>query len=186
MDPYLARALLSAWRLPQFRDALQHLIDLDEVTGLLAALAAGAPDEQTRSRLLELLHTASDDDRIRPAVLLLVADDAFRAQVSQAVANALSDRPALALSLSSAIADREVADEIVDILGSARTRAALWKAVDSQMQGRRFRLFTAAVALVARRRVRKLLRALHRHGVFRALRHEVPSQAVSPVDLPTL
>jgi hypothetical protein len=174
VDPHLARALLSAWQVPQFRDALQHLIDLDEVTGLLAALAAGAPDEQTRRRLLELLHTASDDDRIRSALLLLIADDAFRVQLSQAVANALSDRPALALSLSSAIADRAVADEVVDILGATRTRAALWKAVESQLQGRRFGLLTAGVALVARRRVRQLLRALHRHGVFRALRQGTP------------
>ena len=87
MDPHLARALLSAWQLPQFRDALQDLIDLDEVTGLLAALAAGAPDEQTRRRSLELLRTASDTDSIRNAVLLLVGDDWFRDHIAQAVAN---------------------------------------------------------------------------------------------------
>lgn len=170
MDPHLARALLSAWQLPQFRDALQDLIDLDEVTGLLAALAAGAPDEQTRRRSLELLRTASQTPSIRDAVLLLVADDAFRGQTAQAVANAMADRPALAAAVAAAIVDHEVAEEVRRILGSARTRAALWKAVDGQLEHRRFRLVTAALSLLARRDVRRLLRALRRHGVLRALR----------------
>jgi hypothetical protein len=170
MDPHLARALLSAWRLPQFRDALQHLIDLDEVTDLLAALAAGAPDEQTRRRSLELLQSAFDDERIRSAVLLLIADEGFRTQVSQAVANALSDRPALASSVADAILDPVVAGEVSGILANGRTRAALWKAVERQQSGQRFRLALAGLALVAHRHVRKLARALNRHGVLRALR----------------
>jgi len=170
VDPHLAGALLSAWQLPAFRDALQDLIDLDEVIGLLDALARSAPDEQTRHRSLELLRTASETESIRQAVLLLIADDEFRAQVSMAVSTVLADRPALAQSIAAALADREVAAEVIRILGSARTRAALWKAVDGQLQGHRFRLLTAGLALLARRDVRKLLRALHRHGVLRALR----------------
>jgi hypothetical protein len=170
MDPHLAQALLSAWQLPQFRDALADLIDLDEVTGLLAALAAGGPDEQTRQRSLELLRTASDTDSIRGAVLMLIADDAFRVQVGAAVATVLADRPALAASVESAIVDRVAAAEVVRILADGRTRAALWKAVDGQLDGKRLRLLTAALSLLARRDVRKLLWALRRHGVLRAMR----------------
>lgn len=170
MDPHLARALLSAWQLPEFRDALQHLIDLDEVTALLAALAAGAPDEQTRQRSLELLRTASETEPIRDAVLLLVAHGAFRVQALQAVANALADRPGLAVAVAAAIADDQVADLAGSILRSRRTRAALWRAVDSRIAGRRLRLFAAGVSLLAHRDVRRLLRVLQRHGVLHELR----------------
>lgn len=170
MDPHLARALLSAWQLPQFRDALADLIDLDEVSDLLATLADGAPDEQTRRRSLELLRTASDTDSIRGAVLMLIADDAFRVQVGAAVGNVLADRPALARSVEAAVTDRAVADELIRILADARTRTALWKAVDGQLEGKRLRLLSAALSLLSRRDVRKLLRALRRHGVLRAMR----------------
>jgi hypothetical protein len=170
MSPHLARALLSAWRLPQFRGALAHLIDLDEVTRLLAAYAAGAPDEQTRQRTLDLLRTASDTDDIRKAVLLLIADSAFRSQIARVVVDAMADRPALAKAVGEAIADPEVADEAARILDSARTRAALWKAVDSRLEGRRVRLLSAALSLLAKRDVRRLLWSLRRHGVIRELR----------------
>jgi hypothetical protein len=166
MDLHLARALLSAWQLPQFRDALQHLIDLDEVTSLLAAYAAGAPDEQTQHRLLELLRSASDTDAIRDAVLLLVADDAFRQEISAAVGNAMPERPGLV----HAIASPDVARDVIHILRSDRMRASLWKAVDSQLAGRRLRLYAAGLALLVHRDVRRLLRELRRLGVLRELR----------------
>lgn len=177
MDAHLARALLSAWELPQFRDALQHLIDLDEVTRLIAAFAAGAPDEQTRQRSLELLRTASETDDIRQAVLMLIADPAFREQISPVVVNALAKHPALGQAVGSAILDTEVATETVRVLDSGRARAALWKAIDSQLAGRRVRLLTAGLALLAKRHVRRLLWALRRHGVIRELRRMQGAEA---------
>ncbi|NUR25438.1 MAG: hypothetical protein HOV83_06245, partial [Catenulispora sp.] len=95
MDPHLARALLSAWQLPAFRNALADLLDLEEVAGLLTAFATGASDEHTRQRLLDLVRTASETDSIRDAVLLLLADPAFRAEIAEAVVAALPDRPGL-------------------------------------------------------------------------------------------
>jgi hypothetical protein len=177
MDAHLARALLSAWQLPQFHDALRHLIDLDEVTGLLAALAAGAPDEQTRQRSLGLLRKASETEDIRQAVLLLIADPGFREQISQVVVKALADRPALGRAVGAAILDPQVAIEVGRVLDSARARAALWKAVDSQLAGRRVRLLTAGLALLAKRDVRRLLWSLHKYGVIRELRR---LQSVAP------
>lgn len=188
MDPHLARALLSAWQLPAFRNALADLLDLEEVAGLLTAFATGASDEHTRQRLLDLVRTASETDSIRDAVLLLLADPAFRAEIAEAVVAALPDRPGLAVALRSALLDPAVATEAARILGASRTRAALWKVVDSQLAGRRFGLITGGVAVLSKRDVRKLLYALNRHGVLRellrpatpALTHAITSESRQP------
>ncbi|WP_027344879.1 hypothetical protein [Hamadaea tsunoensis] len=178
MDPHLARALLSAWQLPAFRDALADLIDLDEIAGLLTALATDASDETTR-RLLDLVRTASETDSIRDAVLLLLADGTFRAEIAEAVVAALPDRPALAAAIRSAVLDPAVAEEVARILGSPRTRTTLWKVVDSAVAGRRLGLVTGGATLLSKKDVRRLLHALKRHGVLRGLRH--PGTPVIPV-----
>ena len=65
MDRNLVRALLAAWGHPEFRSGLRHLIDLDEVGDLLAALAVEGHDREVELRALELLRSALDSDEIR-------------------------------------------------------------------------------------------------------------------------
>jgi hypothetical protein len=170
MNQQIARVLLSAWELPEFRDALQHIIDLDEVTSLLTALAAGAPDDQTRERGLELARTATETPEVRNALVLLLAKEDFRTKLATLVQAATPDRPALGTALAAAVADATVAEQLSRILESPKARASIWKAVDSQIAGKRARLVTAGVSLLAKKDVRHLLSSLRRHGLVRALR----------------
>lgn len=56
MDRHFVKALLFAWDPPEFRAGLQHLIDLDEVTSLLAALSDDH-DQQVELRAMDLLRS---------------------------------------------------------------------------------------------------------------------------------
>ncbi|HEY2791039.1 MAG TPA: hypothetical protein VGJ28_01705 [Micromonosporaceae bacterium] len=176
MDRQIAQVLLSAWELPEFRDALQHVIDLDEVTSLLTAFAAGAPDEQTRMRGVELARTATETPEIRNALVLLLRKDDFRAKVATLVAAATPDRPALGKALAGAVADPKVAAELSRLLESPKARASIWKTVDSQLEGKRGRLIAAGFGLVAKKEVRRLLWSLKRHGLLKALRTDRKSK----------
>ncbi|MDG4824705.1 hypothetical protein O7635_22875 [Asanoa sp. WMMD1127] len=172
MDRNIVRALLSVWDRPAFRDGLQHLIDLDEVTALLAALAVDDRADEVDQRVRGLLRSALDTAEIRRAVLLLVDTDDVRQDVLPIITDALADRPELARAIASALDDPAVRAELAAALESEPLRATVWRAVDDQYRDRRLRMIGDVVALLARHRpARRLVWLLKRHGLLRALRH---------------
>jgi hypothetical protein len=102
MDRHFVRALLFAWDRAEFRAGLQHLIDLDEVTSLLAALSVEDHDHEVELRAMELLRSALDTAEIRRATLLLVEDDDVRHNLAAGITDSIADRPDLARSIRSA------------------------------------------------------------------------------------
>ncbi|SNS59919.1 hypothetical protein SAMN05421812_10161 [Asanoa hainanensis] len=172
MDRNVVKVLLGAWERPDFRAGLQHLIDLDEVTSLLAALAVDDErDDEVRRRAMELLRSALETAEIRRAVLLLIETDDIRHSLTAAVSDNLTDRPALASSIRSAVDDPAVRAEIRDVLESPKIRALLWKVAEDEFRGRRLTLAgQVALLLLRHRTARRLAWALKRHGVVRALR----------------
>ncbi|MDG4785067.1 hypothetical protein O7626_03820 [Micromonospora sp. WMMD1102] len=174
MDRSVVRVLLAAWERPDFRAGLRHLIDLDEVTSLLAALAVDDPDhpdDEVRRRAMELLRSALETAEIRAAVLLLVETDDIRHSLAAAISENLADRPDLAASIRSALDDPAVRAEIRDALESPGMRTLVWKVVEDEFRGRRLTLVREATLLLLRHRpARRLAWALKRHGVIRELR----------------
>ncbi|GAA1868682.1 hypothetical protein [Asanoa iriomotensis] len=171
MNRNLVRALLSVWDRPAFRDGVRHLVDLDEVTALLAALAAEDGGDEVDLRVMGLLRSALETTEIRRAVLLLVDTDDVRQEVSSSIAEGLADRPDLARSIVSALGDPAVRAELTAALESARLREAIWRAADNQLRGRRWKTIgELAVVLARHRHARRLVWLLKRHGVLRALR----------------
>lgn len=173
MDRNFVRALLFAWDRPEFRSGLQHLIDLDEVTTLLAALSVEDHDRQVERRAMELLRSALDTADIRRAVLLLVEDDDIRHSLAQGIADSLADRPGLAGSIRAALDDAAVRGEIRAALESPPLRELVWKAAENQFGGHRWALVREVTVLFLRhRQARRLIWALQRHGVLRELRRK--------------
>lgn len=176
MDRYVVRVLLAAWERPDFRAGLRHLIDLDEVTSLLAALAVDDHDDEVRCRAMELLRSALDTAEIRAAVLLLIETDDIRYSVLAAISDNLADRPGLASAIRSALDDSAVRAAIRDALESPGMRTLVWKAVEDEFRGRRLTLVREAALLLLRHRpARRLVRLLNRHGVIRELRRRPAS-----------
>jgi len=173
MDRNVVKVLLGAWERPDFRAGLQHLIDLDEVTSLLAALAVDDQDDEVRRRAMELLQSALETAEIRRAVLLLIETDDIRHSLTAAIRDNLADRPGLAESIRSAMDDPAVRAEIRDALESPRIRALLWNVTDDEFRGRRLSLVGQVTLLLVRHRpARRLVWALKRHGVIRELRRK--------------
>lgn len=171
MNRNLVKGLLVAWELPQFRTGLRHLIDLDEVTELLAALSVPGHDHELERSLLLLLRSALDTTEIREAVLLLLEDHRVRQPLIAAAAESMVDRPKLAAAIGSAAEDPVVRREIRAALGSSKVRELIWQAVENQFSHDRWGLVRRAVVLfVWHRSVRRLAWALHRHGVLREIR----------------
>jgi len=171
MNRDLVKALLPAWELPEFRAALRELIDLDEVTMLLAALADETHDAEVERRTLDLLRSALDTPEIRRAVLLLIESDDVRHHLSSVVVGALAHRPGLARAIASALEDPAVRHHLHAALGSPRVRDLVWQAVVNQSGVRRLALARQVVFLVIRHSsVRRLAWALQRHGVLTQLR----------------
>jgi hypothetical protein len=107
---------------------------------------------------------------VRNALVLLLAKEDFRTKLASLVQTVLPDRPALGTALATAVADPAVAEQVSRILESPKAQASIWKAVDSQVAGRCGGLVTAGLSLLAKKDVRRLLSALRRHGLIRALR----------------
>ncbi len=171
MDRHFVKALLFAWDRPEFRAGLQHLIDLDEVTSLLAALSVDGHDQEVELRAMDLLRSGLDTAEIRRATLLLVEDDDVRRNVAAGITGSIDDRPELARAVRSALEDPQVRVELREALESAPLRAVIWKVVENQFRGRRWALVREAVLLVVRHRhARRLALALRRHGVIREMR----------------
>jgi len=171
MNRNLVKGLLVAWELPQFRTGLQHFIDLDEVTALLAALSVPGHDHEVERNLLRLLRSALDSSEIREAVLLLLEEDEVRQPLVAAAAQSMVDRPALAAAIGSAAEDPEVRREVRASLDSPRVRELTWQAAENQFSGNRWALVGRVVVLFVRyRSVRRLAWALRRHGVLREIR----------------
>jgi hypothetical protein len=171
MERAFVRTLLLAWDRPEFRAGLQHLIDLDEVTALLAALAGEHRDPEVELRALELLRSALETAEIRRAVLLLVEADDVRQSLAAAVCEALADRPRLAEAIRSALDDPAVRTQLRAALESGALREVLWRAADDQFRGRRWALAReVAVLFLRHRHARRLVWLLKRHGVVRELR----------------
>lgn len=173
MDRHFVKALLFAWDRAEFRAGLQHLIDLDEVTSLLAALSVDDHDHETELRAMDLLRSALDTAEIRRATLLLVEEDDIRQQLAAGITEGIADRPELARAIREALDDPKVRSELRDALESAPLRAVIWKVIENQFRGRRWALIREAIVLVVRHRhARRLVLALRRHGVIRELRRE--------------
>ncbi|MDP9793822.1 hypothetical protein J2S43_002334 [Catenuloplanes nepalensis] len=175
MNRDLVRGLTAAWGLPEFRDGLRHLIDLDEIAVLLATLSVSdsGHDREVERGLLDLLRSALDRAEIREAVLLLLERDEVRRPLVAATAEPFADRPALVAAVTAAAEDPAVRREVRAVLDNARVRALIWAAIDNQVADNRLGLVRRAALLFVRHpSVRRLTWALHRHGVLRALRHE--------------
>jgi hypothetical protein len=173
VDRHFVKALLFAWDRPEFRAGLQQLIDLDEVTRLLAALSVEDHDHEVELRAMDLLRSGMDTAEIRRATLLLVEDDDVRHNRAAGLTASIADRPDLARSIRSALEDPEVRTELRDALESAPLRAVIWQVAEHQFEGRRWALIrAAAVLLVRHRHARRLAWALRRHGVIRELRRQ--------------
>jgi hypothetical protein len=164
MDRHFAKALLFAWNKPAFRQGLQHLIDLDEVTALLASLAGDAPDGEAQRRGVQLLRSALDSDEIRRAVLLLIDDASIREAIAEGLMAEMADRPGLAAAIRSALDDPAIRRELRAALESSRVRAAIWSAAESD---RKWTMARHTLGLFRHRSVRRLTRGLARHGVLR-------------------
>ncbi|MEV4623906.1 hypothetical protein AB0J74_35005 [Asanoa sp. NPDC049573] len=171
MDRNVVKVLLAAWERPDFRAGLRHLIDLDEVTSLLAALSVDDHDDEVRRRAMELLRSALETSEIRAAVLLLIETDDIRHSLAAAIADGLADRPGLAASIRSALEDPAVRAQTRDALESPGLRALAWKVAEDEFRGRRVALVRQVVLLLLRHRpARRLAWALKKHGVVRELR----------------
>jgi hypothetical protein len=173
VDRHFVKALLFAWDRPEFRAGLQQLIDLDEVTRLLAALSVEDHDHEVELRAMDLLRSGLDTAEIRRATLLLVEDDDVRHNLAAGLTASIADRPDLARSIRSALEDPQVRTELRDALESAPLRAVIWQVAEHQFEERRWALIrAAAVLLVRHRHARRLAWALRRHGVIRELRRQ--------------
>ena len=166
----IAKVLFIAWGRPEFRAGLRHLIDLDEVTGVLAALAADDHGDEVDLRALALLRSALETDENRRAVLLLVEEDDIRRHVAAASAAALRDQPGLARAIGSALDDPTVRREFSATLESPHVRDVVLKAAENQFRGHRWTLVgQLTVLLIRHRHARRLVWALRRHGVLHEL-----------------
>lgn len=174
MNRDLVNALQAAWGLPEFRDGVRHVVDLDEVALLLAALSVPDHDREVERSLLRLLRSGLDTTEIREAVLLLLERDEVRRPL---VAAAVRPRPeGQATAIASAAEDPRVRHEVRAVLDDARVRALVWQAVESQVDADRVGLVRrAAVLFVRHPSVPRLAWALRRHGVLRELRRTAPS-----------
>jgi hypothetical protein len=171
MDRNVVKVLLAAWERPDFRAGLRHLIDLDEVMSLLAALAVDDHDDEVRRRTMELLQSALETAEIRGAILLLIETDDIRHSLAAAISDNLADRSGLASSIRSALDDPAVRAEIRDALESLGMRTLVWRVAEDEFRGRRLTLVREATMLLLRHRpARRLVWALKRHGVIRELR----------------
>ncbi|WP_327002855.1 hypothetical protein OHA72_48490 [Dactylosporangium sp. NBC_01737] len=173
MNRHLVKALQVAWELPEFRGGVRHLIDLDEVAVLLAALSVPDHDNAVERSLLSLLRSAFDAIEIREAVLLLLEQDEVRRPLVAAAVEPLAGRPGLAAAVASAAEDPAARREVRAVLDNASARGLLWQAVENQVSDNRFGLIRRAVVLFVRHPgVRRLAWALRRHGVLRELRRK--------------
>ncbi|MET8281715.1 hypothetical protein [Micromonospora sp. NPDC005174] len=171
MNRDLVKALQVAWGLPEFRDGLRHLIDLDEVSVLLATLAVPDHDGAVERSLLDLLRSSLETVEIREAVLLLLERDEVRRPLVAAAVEPLADRPGLAAAIASAGEDPAVRSELRSVLDNAKVRELIWQAMENQVSDHRFGMIRRAAALFVRHQsVRRLAWAVRRHGVLRELR----------------
>jgi hypothetical protein len=170
VDRNLVRALLAAWKHPEFRSGLRHLIDLDEVGDLLAALAVEGHDRKVELRALDLLRSALDTDDIRRAAMLLVEKHDIRRHLAAGITDALADRRDLAASIAASLEDAGLRQELRAALESPRFRRPLWTVVDRRDRGRWALLWPAIALLITDRHARRLVRTARRHGVLRELR----------------
>jgi hypothetical protein len=170
MERHFIKALMYAWDQPRFREGLQHLIDLDEITGLLAALATGEQNGEAERRLAGLLRSALEEGEIRRALLVLIDDPPIREELKQGTAAELVSQPGLARAIGSALDDPAVREETRAALESGKVRAAIWDAVESQLGQRRLAMARKLIGLLVRHRhARKLVWALNKHGLYREL-----------------
>ncbi|MEU8168813.1 hypothetical protein AB0B97_20190 [Micromonospora sp. NPDC049004] len=171
MNRDLVRALQVAWELPDFRSGVRHLIDLDEVSVLLATLSVPDHDGEVERSLLSLLRSGLETVEIREAVLLLLEQDEVRRPLVAAAVEPLAARPGLAAAIAAAAEDPAVRREVRAALDSAKVRELIWQAMENQVSDNRFGLIRRAAALFVRHpSVRRLAWAVRRHGVLRELR----------------
>ncbi|WP_433352903.1 hypothetical protein ACQPYV_21010 [Micromonospora saelicesensis] len=173
MNRNLVKALQVAWELPEFRSGVRHVVDLEEIAGLLATLSVPDHDHEVERSLLSLLRSALDTVEIREAVLLLLERDEVRKPLVAAAMEPLADRPGQAAAIASAAEDPVVRREVRTVLASAKVRELIWQAIENQLSDDRFGLIRrAAVLFVRHPSVRRLAWAVRRHGVLRELRRK--------------
>ncbi|MGW3615825.1 hypothetical protein [Micromonospora arida] len=173
MNRNVVKALQVAWELPEFRSGVRHVVDLEEIAGLLATLSVPDHDHEVERSLLSLLRSALDTVEIREAVLLLLERDEVRRPLVAAAVEPLADRPGQAAAIASAAEDPVVRREVRAVLASAKVRELIWQAIENQLSDDRFGLIRrAAVLFVRHPSVRRLAWAVRRHGVLRELRRK--------------
>jgi hypothetical protein len=173
MNRHLVKGLQVAWELPAFRSGVRHLIDLDEVTVLLATLSVPDHDGAVERSLLSLLRSALDATEIREAVLLLLEQDEVRRPLVAAAVEPLAGRPGQAAAIVSAAEDPAVRREVRAVLDNAKARELIWPAIENRVRDHRFGLIRRAVVLLVRHpSARRLAWGLRRHGVLRELRRK--------------
>ncbi|MFF0120350.1 hypothetical protein ACFYP0_05965 [Micromonospora arida] len=173
MNRNLVKALQVAWELPEFRSGVRHVVDLEEIAGLLATLSVPDHDHEVERSLLSLLRSALDTVEIREAVLLLLERDEVRRPLVAAAVEPLADRPGQAAAIASAAEDPVVRREVRAVLASAKVRELIWQAIENQLSDDRLGLIRrAAVLFVRHPSVRRLAWAVRRHGVLRELRRK--------------
>ncbi|WCN79510.1 hypothetical protein [Micromonospora sp. LH3U1] len=173
MNRNLVKGLQVAWGLPEFRNGVRHLIDLEEVSVLLATLSVPDHDREVERSLLSLLRSGLDTIEIREAVLLLLEEDEVRRPLVAAAVEPLADRPGQVAAIASAAEDPAVRREVRAVLGNATVRELIWQAIENQVSDNRFGLIRrAAVLFVRHPSVRRLAWAVRRHGVLRELRRK--------------
>ncbi|RAN99382.1 hypothetical protein GAR05_02627 [Micromonospora saelicesensis] len=173
MNRNLVKALQVAWELPEFRSGVRHVVDLEEIAGLLATLSVPDHDHEVERSLLSLLRSALDTVEIREAVLLLLERDEVRKPLVAAAVEPLADRPGQAAAIASAAEDPVVRREVRAVLANAKVRELIWQAIENQLSDDRFGLIRrAAVLFVRHPSVRRLAWAVRRHGVLRELRRK--------------
>lgn len=171
MNRNLVKALQVAWELPEFRSGVRHVVDLEEIAGLLATLSVPDHDHEVERSLLSLLRSALDTVEIREAVLLLLERDEVRRPLVAAAVEPLAGRPGQAAAIASAAEDPVVRREVRAVLASAKVRELIWQAIENQLSDDRLGLIRrAAVLFVRHPSVRRLAWAVRRHGVLRELR----------------
>ncbi|MBW4700507.1 hypothetical protein [Micromonospora sp. RL09-050-HVF-A] len=171
MNRDLVTALQAAWGLPEFRDGVRHVVDLEEVALLLATLSVADHDREVERSLLRLLRSSLDTTEIREAVLLLLERDEVRRPLLAAVVRPRADRPGQAAAITSAAEDPRVRREVRAVLDDARVRELVWQAVENQVDADRVGLARrVAVLFIRHPSVPRLTWALRRHGVLRELR----------------
>lgn len=167
MDRGLATALSIAWADPSFRAGLHELLDLPQTGALLRGLADG----QDRAAAVDLLEAATATPSVQRALLLPIAHAPVSSRVLDYLATRPDISPDLVTALRLALDDPDVQTGVRTVLESADIRRKIWTTARAGLNHSTGSLLWHLAGLFAPTgRVFRLVLALKRHGVLRAVR----------------